>query len=127
VKLRIRDNSVRLRLSQGEVAVLSRDGFVSARTDFPDGRSFGYAVECSPASVAPAAVFSGNVLTVRLPESAVLPWASSEQVSIAGEQRLDGGGVLSLLVEKDFACLEPREGEDDTDLYPHPQSGSARC
>jgi Family of unknown function (DUF7009) len=122
VKLRLRDNSIRLRLTQSEVATLRRDGIVAARTGFPDGRALGYAVESSPASVAPAAFLSNGVITVRLPESSVLPWAASEQVSIAGEQRLDDGSLLQVLVEKDFACLAPREGEDESDLYPHPRA-----
>jgi hypothetical protein len=30
--------------------------------------------------------------------------------------------VLGILVEKDFACLAPREGEDESDMYPHPEA-----
>ena len=66
--------------------------------------------------------FSDNVLTVRLPESIVLAWATTEQVSIEGEQSLDDGEKLRILVEKDFACLAPREGEDESDMYPHPNA-----
>jgi hypothetical protein len=127
VKLRIRDNSIRLRLSQGEVASLSKDGLVTARTGFPGGRTFSYVVESSPAAVAPAAFFSSNVITVRLPETTVLGWAASEQVSIEGEQRLEDGSLLHVLVEKDFACLVPRAAEDESDLFPHPAAGSGDC
>jgi hypothetical protein len=127
VKLRIRDNSIRLRLTRGEVTSLSRDGLVASRTEFPGGRTFGYVVESSPASVAPAAFFSSNVITVRLPETAVGPWAASDQVSIEGEQRLDDGSLLYVLVEKDFACLVPRGAEDESDMYPHPAAGSGDC
>ena len=129
MKLRIRDNSIRLRLERGEVDVLRDSGLVAARTGFPGGREFRYAVESSPASVNPGAFFSDVTLTVRLPETVVLGWASSAQVSIVGEQRLDDGSVLNILVEKDFACLAPRDGEDDADMFPHPQaaSGEAGC
>ena len=122
MKLRILDNSIRLRLTRSEVTALSRDGMVTARTEFPGGRSFTYVVESSPASVAPGAFFSNNVMTIRLPETAVLAWAASEQVAIDGEQRLDDGGVLHVLVEKDFACLAPRADEDESDMFPHPRS-----
>jgi hypothetical protein len=64
---------------------------------------------------------------VRLPESLVLSWAATEQVSMAGEQALDEGRVLQILVEKDFACLAPREGEDESDMFPHPEADSASC
>lgn len=106
------------------MAILGKEGLVASRTEFPGGRTFAYVVESSPASVVPAAFFSGNMITVRLPESMVLPWARSQQVSISGEQRLDDGTLLYVLVEKDFACLAPREGENETDLFPHPQAGT---
>ncbi len=127
MKLRIRDNSVRVRLTRGEVDDLRDNGVVSARTGFPGSREFQYRVESSPASVIPGAFFSDNVITVRLPETTVLAWANSEQVSIAGEQRLDDGEQLMILVEKDFAFLAPREGEDELDMFAHPDSGEGQC
>ena len=125
MKLRIRDNSVRLRLMRAEVDLLKGSGIVTASTSFPGGRTLRYVVESSPASVKPAAFLSENTVTVRLPETIVLAWASSEQVSIEAEQHLDNGDRLHLLVEKDFACLAPREGEDESDMYPHPAAGEA--
>ena len=107
---------------RGEVESLQKQGLVSAKTGFPGSRAFQYVVESSPASVNPAAFLSDNVLTVRLPESVVLAWATTEQVSIEGVQSLDDGEQLIILVEKDFACLAPRDGEDETDMYPHPNA-----
>jgi hypothetical protein len=123
VKLRIRDNSVRLRLTRSEVEQLRDDGMVSARTEFPGGREFRYEVESSPASVNPGAFLSDCKVTVRLPEATVLAWANSEQVSMHGEQQHKNGEILDILVEKDFACLAPREGEDESDMFPHPGTG----
>lgn len=120
MKLRIRDNSVRLRLTRTEVDQLRDTGVVSSHTAFPGGREFRYAVESSPASVNPGAFLSDSTVTVRLPEAAVRAWANSEQVSIHGDQQHKNGDVLSILVEKDFACLAPREGEDESDMFPHP-------
>ncbi len=112
---------------RGEVDALRNDGLVSAQTGFPGGRTFSYVVESSPASVKPAAFFSDNVVTVRIPETTVLAWATSEQVSIEGEQVRDDGETLSLLVAKDFVCLAPREGEDESDMYPHPETDEGGC
>lgn len=123
MKLRIRDNSIRLRLTQGEVDTLSEDGRVAAHTGFPGGLALEYVVESNPASDSPAAFLSDRNVTVRIPEATVLAWASSEQVTIEAEQVLDDGELLSLLVEKDFACLAPRDGEDESDMFPNPQSG----
>ncbi len=127
VKLRIRDNSIRLRLTRGEVDAVSSDGLISASVPFAGGVTLEYALESSPACVKPVALFSNNALTVRVPETEVLEWASTEAVSIAAEQLLDEGGHLKILVEKDFACLAPREGEDETDMFPHPEEGQNNC
>ena len=125
MKLRIRDNSIRLRLTRGEVDELRDKGLVTRRTGFPGGRDFRYELESSPASVSPGAFLSDGVMTVRLPESTVLAWATTEQVSIHGEQLLLDGDKLSILVEKDFACLAPREGEDESDMFPHPEAAAS--
>jgi hypothetical protein len=122
MKLRFRDNSVRLRLMRSEVDALRQDGLVSSKIEFPGSREFNYVVESSPASVNPGAFLSDNVLTVRLPETTVLGWAASEQVTIDGEQLLDDGQRLSILVEKDFACLVPREDEDDAEMFENPDA-----
>jgi hypothetical protein len=126
MKLRIRDNSIRLRLTRGEVDLLRANGLVEARTEFPGDREFHYVLESSPASVAPGAFFSDRVITVRVPETTALAWASTEQVSIEGEQLLDDGEKLTILVEKDFVCLAPREGEDESEMYPNPQADSGQ-
>jgi len=125
MKLRIRDNSIRLRLSRSEVDRLRDDGIVKARTTFPGGREFRYDVESSPAAIRPGAFLSDGRLTVSLPESAVTAWADSDQVSIHGEQQHEDGDMLDVLVEKDFACLAPREGEDESDMFPNPAAGSS--
>ena len=127
MKLRIKDNSIRLRLTRGEVDAVRENGIVRSKTVFPGGHEFRYCVESSPACVNPAAIFSDNEITVRLPETMVLAWASTEQVSMLGEQDLDDGAKLTILVEKDFACLAPREGEDESNMYPHPDEDGSKC
>jgi len=92
---------VGLLLTRDEIETLRIQGGVSARTGFPGGREFRYELESSPASVAPAAFFSDNMLTVRVPETAVLAWATTDQVAIEGEQVLVDGEKLEIVVEKD--------------------------
>ena len=127
MKLRIRDNSIRLRLMRGEVETLRKEGLVAGTTVFPAGRTFRYSVESSPANVSSTALFSGNEMVVRLPESTVLAWATSEQISIDDEQVLEDGDTLRILVEKDFVCLTGRDDEDESDMYPHPEAGKTSC
>lgn len=120
MKLRVLDNSIRLRLTRTEVEKVAADGLVKASVPFSAGVSFDYILESSRACVNPAAHVSNNVLTVCLPEEATRQWANSERVSISAEQPLDDGRSLRILVEKDFACLVAREGEDDSDMFEHP-------
>ena len=112
---------------RGEVDELRSNGVVAASTDFPGGRTLRYCVESSPAIVNPGAFFSDNAITVRLPETTVLAWATTEQVSIHGDQVLADGEILSILVEKDFVCLTGRDDEDESDMYPHPEAGKLSC
>ncbi len=127
MKLRVRDSSIRLRLTRSEVELVRTDGLVRGRVPFDGRNSFDYVLESSPATVKPEAHISNNVLTVRIPEAEILSWANSDEVSISASQILDGGDQLSILVEKDFACLSPREGEDEADMYPHPEAGTENC
>lgn len=127
MKLRVRDNSIRLRLTQSEVELARTDGLVRGRVPLAGGSNFDYVLESSPATVKPEAHISNNVLTVRIPEPEIQSWSGSEEVSIAATQNLGDGGELKILVEKDFACLTPREGEDESDMYPHPLAGKESC
>jgi hypothetical protein len=127
MKLRTLDNSIRLRLTRAEVELAATDGIVKSSVSFPENAALVYILESSPANVSTSAFFSGGELTVRLPESDVREWASSERVSIAAEQILENGQVLHILVEKDFACLAPREGEDASEMFPNPLAGKETC
>ena len=127
MKLRIRDNSIRLRLTQTEVETVNNDGLVKGRVQFAGRNSFDYVLESSPATVKPEAHVSNNVLTVRIPQMDIKQWAESEKVSISSEQNLDDGEQLRILVEKDFACLAPRDGEDESDMFANPDADSNSC
>ena len=121
MKLRVLDNSIRLRLTRTEVQQIHDDGLVKSSVPFSAGVSFDYVLESSPACVEPVAHFANGTLTVSLPEPDAQRWAGSDEVSLAAQQLLDDGGNLKILVEKDFACLTEREGEDDSDMFPHPE------
>ncbi len=127
MKLRVRDNSIRLRLTQTEVELARTDGLVRGTVPLAGNSNFDYVLESSPATVKPEAHISNNVLTVRIPEAEILSWSDSDEVSISATQLLDGGNELSILIEKDFTCLAPREGEDESDMYPHPLAEKENC
>ena len=123
MKLRVLDNSIRLRLTRGEVTAIGDDSVVRGRVRFAGNNTFVYMLESAPTTVRPEAHVSNNVLTVRVPQVDIRRWARSEEISIQSEQLLDDGDHLKILIEKDFHCLSPREGEDESDMFPHPETG----
>ena len=125
MKLRIRGDSLRLRLKRGEVDQIAAGGSIVEETHFPDS-VLTYRLDVSEDDDM-SANFERGSLVISLPKSKVSDWAGSDEVSLSAEQKLTGAGSLSLLVEKDFSCLEPghhRDGEDDEDTFPHPGTQS---
>ncbi len=123
MKLRILGNSVRIRVSQVELAQIVSAGQVEEIVEFGGGAHLTYRVRTVPVG-AIAAFYHGHCVSVELPNSAVERWQQPEEVSIRGEQVLPGGGKLKILVEKDFVCLAPRDGEDQSSLFPNPGSNN---
>lgn len=125
MKLRIRGNSLRLRLTRGEVAALAERGRVDDGIAFGSepGARLGYSIVCADDASVLSARLGGGAIVVTVPAAVARAWAASDDVSLEAEQALGGGGggdVLRLLVEKDFACLQPRTDEDDGDAFPNP-------
>jgi len=122
MKLRIKGDSIRFRLTRTEVADLAGGGEVADRTRFPAGAALGYRVTAAAAIPSVAATFDAGIVTVQLPLDAARAWAGSEEVTIRAELPL-GDGSLVLLVEKDFPCTTPRAGIDDREpLFDHRRS-----
>lgn len=119
MKLRIKGDSVRLRLTQTEVATLAEHGRVEDRVRFGPDRSLAYRIASEPAARELAASFQDSSIEVRIPRQILLDWCRSENVTLAATQPNAGDG-LKIVVEKDFACLKPREDEDESDHFPHP-------
>lgn len=111
MKLRIKGDAIRLRLTQSEVAAVANGDAVVETTSLP--QPFTYALETSGETI--GAAFTDGRMTVNIPRTVAARWASTEEVSLRG-----GAGGVEILVEKDFACLVPREGEGDSDAFPNP-------
>jgi hypothetical protein len=123
LKLRLLNDSIRLRLSRSDVAAADGQGAVEAQTRFPDGSVFTVALEARAGGPASAS-YTGDRMVVKLPASEISRWANDDSaVSLPAEVELPGGGSLSLLVEKDFQCLTARPGEDQSDLFVNPEAG----
>jgi hypothetical protein len=117
MKLRLRGDSIRLRLTQSEVRSIGDGTPVEETTSFAAGQAFTYALTHGHKV---GATFTGGRLEVSVPAEIARRWATSDEIGIEGEQDAGDGRVLRIMVEKDFACLKPREGEDQGDAFPHP-------
>ncbi len=125
MKLRIRGDTLRLRLKRGEVNQLAAGIGIVEETHFP-GSVLTFRLDVSDKD-AFSANFDEGSLAISVPKSSVLEWAGTDEVSIVAEQELPGTGNLSVLIEKDFSCLEPghhRDCDDDKDTFPHPSARS---
>ena len=124
MKLRLLNDSIRLRLSRSEVAAADKEGVVEGHTRFPDGSIFTFALEALEKRSGASASYARDRMVVKLPAPEISAWASDDAaVSLHGELELPDGGSLKLLVEKDFQCVTPRGDEDQSDLFANPDSG----
>jgi hypothetical protein len=119
MKLRIRGSTIRLRLTQGEVARVASEGRVEDAIVFAPGEKLVYALALGEGPSLRARYAPGRI-DVTAPRAAAREWADSDRVGMEGEQPIEGGVALKILVEKDFACLKPRSDDDDADAFPNP-------
>ena len=126
MKLRIKGDTLRLRVTQGELTTLSTQGSIEDRIHFGVGQALTYRLRVDAQAEELAASLTANTIEVRLPARAAREWSQTDLVTLAGAQPLPQGS-LRLVVEKDWACLAPREGEDESDQFPHPEGHAKSC
>lgn len=118
MKIRIKGNSVRFRLTKSEVEELCLVGYINETTHFP-GNTFGYAVKKSIGKEINAS-FEEGIITLHIGADKLSGWDSNEVVGFEAQQQIDPESSLHLLLEKDFVCLDERL-EDQSDNYPNPK------
>ena len=105
MKLRIRGNSLRLRVSKTELAKIAETGKVEDTVRFSSEQSLRYGIEVRPTG-AVTATFAAAAILVTLPKARLDLWLRPGEVSVEGSQPIGGGKVLQIVLEKD----EPRHG-----------------
>jgi hypothetical protein len=115
MKLRIKGNSVRLRLLRSEVERFAAEGVIADETLF-GGSKFRYSLRSSAETDRIEATFVDGEISIILPREHALEWANGEAVGTEAEQ-----GELSILIEKDFVCVDRPDDPDRADAYPNPQ------
>ena len=123
MKLRIKGNTLRLRLTQTEVDTVAK-GEMTDKTQFPGGKELVYKIQKGDSF---KAQFENDVVLIQLPMEEVDKWAVSDQVTIGKIITLDNGEELDVAVEKDFQCLTERPKEDESDMFPNPLEKHAKC
>ena len=122
MKLRIKGDSLRLRLSQGEMRALAEHGEVEDRINFPGGPALRYRLRVDHVTHVISAAYSLNIIDILVPAPLSERWCATDLVTLSASQPI-ADGELRIVLEKDWACLAPRAGEDESDNFPHPQAG----
>lgn len=116
MKIRILANTLRIRLTRSEVSRLVKEGQVTETTSFPTIPLI-YAVRQYEGH-ALTVDYADHQITLNIPISMAEALHNTQQVGFE-----DNTGPVSILIEKDFVCLDnPRE--DQHDQYPNPNQ---RC
>ena len=129
MKLRIKGNSLRIRMTQSEVGWINLGKSVAEVIHFAPGSELRYKVQSSPVESAIGVQFNGSEICVMVPEALSISWAGGDAVSLRAEQSLGTGEKLDILIEKDFFCLKTRahQTEDESDMFPNPNAAHGRC
>ena len=122
MKLRVRQNLIRLRLTRSEVERVENEGSVSESIIFGPGpdRHLTYSLVSDASIDAVESDFRDGTIVVKVPKNRALQWCRSDEVGIEARVPISDAAALNVLIEKDFACLKARPGEDESDAFPNP-------
>ena len=118
MKLRIKGNSIRMRLTRSEIDYFRNTGSIEEKTEF--GNSLlSYALIKVADIKHLSATFKENKIFLNLPESLAEQWTETELTGIEHALDIGNGKKLFLLLEKDFKCMD-QVAEDQHDNYENP-------
>jgi len=112
MKIRIKDNFVRLRLTKSEIDKLGNTREVIGRTEFIQ-QAFIYSIVQTDTEELVAS-FVDNKMEIALSAGMVRALVETDRIGFEGQS-----GKVKLLVEKDFACID-NTTEDQSDNFPNP-------
>lgn len=120
MKLRIKGNSIRLRLTKKEVEQFGKEGRVQESVQFGPNPAHHFRYEImTQAEVDTLDVkYENHVIRVMVPAEQARKWVGTDEVGFEDEINT-GSHPLHLLVEKDFQCLH-RDNSEEPDNYAHP-------
>ena len=123
MKLRLRENSIRLRLLQSEVIQLREIGDVSETIVFginpTDNLTYSLRISAEASEI--SAHKTDNQIEIFLPLLTAENWADSTEVGLYSEQEVGDLATLKIIIEKDFVCVDRPLDADNIDAFPHPK------
>lgn len=121
MKLRVYQDSIRLRVQMPEIEALKSDRQILASVNLglKAEESIHYRVVLSDVP-APRIDVENNIISLLLPEEIGLHWANSNEVGIYASQEVADGKSLKIILEKDFKCLDDTF-EDQSIMFPNPK------
>lgn len=124
MKLRIKGSSLRLRLTRTEIGALGCGRPVREEIGLGNGphRTLSYVVRPEPRQSEIQVGFDGHEICVRIPDQTARELSETDRVGIVETLLVAPDRSIEIKVEKDFECLSPRPGEDDSDAFPHPKN-----
>jgi hypothetical protein len=120
MKLRIKGDSLRLRVGPSEVQRLIASGRVEETIHFAPGAHLIFALEHSESAACLSAYRTPDGVAVTVPTSIAQAWANGDDVGIYSAVP-NGSGSLDVAIEKDFACLDSTHA-GNRDTYPNPKA-----
>ena len=120
MKIRIRGNTVRYRLTKSEVAIFSKTGKYIEKTEF-SSTTFSYVLQAKEGIENLEADFYDNSIILFFPKKNIIDWADNDKIGFSHHFIMESGKSLELLVEKDFVCMDETV-EDQSDNYPNPKA-----
>jgi len=118
MKLRIKANSLRIRLTRSEVEKLVNTGYLEDQTLFANNK-FVYALQAVDNGNELSAAMDNNKITMFVPKQLIAGWTENNIVGFNANMPLTENNSLFLLLEKDFVCLDETT-EDQSDNYENP-------
>ncbi len=120
MKIRIRGNSVRLRLTKTEVNDLCQKGAFTEKIVFPNN-TLTYTIKAKESIENMDASYTDNCITIYIPKKDCKEWPTNTIIGFKHILNIDSVNSLSILVEKDFVCMDETV-EDQSDNYPNPKA-----
>ncbi len=117
MKLRIKGNTIRFRLTKSEVEFFGKENYLEEKTEFGNN-SLVYSLRTVEDEKL-TADFSNNTISLFVPANLAMEWIHTEKVGMESEMEISNGKKLFLLLEKDYKCLDT-VAEDQSDNYENP-------